>query len=68
MSWQQISVKPDDGQLCVVFDPEHETLKVWPAQYSAENDCFYAGTAGLVGWFEYKEVTQWMPLPAPPNN
>lgn len=65
--WRHISIKPEDGQLCAIFDPDHDSLSVWPAQYSEAGNCFYAGTKGLVGWFEYTEVTHWMPLPGPPK-
>lgn len=65
--WQAISIRPSDGQMCVVFDPENENLKVWPAQFSEEHNCFFSGSHGLAGWFEYSEVTHWMELPEPPN-
>lgn len=65
--WKLISDRPEDGQLCHVYDPTHEILKVWPAQYDAARDCFHAGSYGVVGWFEYDEVTHWMPLPPPPE-
>lgn len=65
--WKSIKTAPKDGQLCVVFDPGHTELTVWPAQYSKENNCFFSGSYGCVGWFEYKDVTHWMPLPTPPE-
>lgn len=68
MSWRINSEEPEDGQLCVVFDPTNENLKVWPAEYSRDKKCFFAGSRGLAGWFEYSEITHWMPLPAPPTN
>lgn len=65
--WMRIDIEPDDGQLCVVYDPAHTTLKVWPATYRKVNKTFTAGSVGHAGWFEYDEVTHWMPLPDEPK-
>lgn len=58
---------PDDGQIVAVFDPRHPELKVWPAQWDAENQAFTAGSHKSAGWFEKDEVTHWTPLPTAPS-
>lgn len=65
--WKNMDVEPEDGQLCVVYDPEHSYQKVWPATYRGNGRYFAAGNADHVGWFEYTEVTHWMPLPDAPK-
>lgn len=68
MNWFPISLKPVDGQLCVVYDSYNADLKVWPARYSEACDCFFAGSHGAIGYFEYEEVTHWLPLPDKPED
>ena len=68
MEWFGMELEPDDGQICVIYDPEHSVLKVWPATYNKQRKCFTAGSVWHAGWFEYDEVAMWMPLPAPPTN
>jgi hypothetical protein len=58
---------PEDGQTVVVYDPQHNTLKVWPAQWNEENQIFVAGSYPSAGWFRKYEVTHWMPLPKGPK-
>ncbi len=62
-----ISVKDklpeEDGTLCVVFDPDNETISVWGARWNKE----YGNFESMGGWFEADEVTHWMPLPKAPN-
>jgi hypothetical protein len=65
--WISVSERlPEDGQTVVVYDPDNTILKVWPAQWDAENQAFTAGSHKSAGWFEKDEVTHWMPLPKPP--
>jgi hypothetical protein len=65
--WISVSERlPEDDQMVVVYDPDNTILKVWPAQWDAENQAFTAGSHKSAGWFEKDEVTHWMPLPKPP--